>query len=54
VTITLSDPVNGAFTTVIEVTSDGRDTTETFTTPYLAQGACTVWDPNGSTSCKFA
>ena len=51
VTITMSDPVNGTFTFILEQTADGKGTTETFTAPDLGQGACT--DSNED-SCLFA
>jgi len=54
VTLTFAEPVNGQFTTVTEVTSDGNNRTETFTSPTWAQGACTTWDPDRTDSCKFA
>jgi hypothetical protein len=50
VTITLSRPVNGAFTFVDEQTADGRATTETFSGSYLGQGACTT---SAQSSCLF-
>jgi hypothetical protein len=50
VTITMTNPVNGKFTTILEQTADGRGTTETFTEPYLGQGACTTSAPD---SCVF-
>ena len=50
VTITMTNPVNGKFTTILEQTSDGRGTTETFTEPYLGQGACTT---SAQDSCAF-
>jgi hypothetical protein len=50
VTLTLSDPVEGVFTTLLEQTADSKGTTETFTAPYLAQGVC----PTASqASCVF-
>ena len=42
VTITLNKPVDGTFTFITEQTADGRGTTETFSTPYLGQGACST------------
>ncbi len=51
VTITLSDPVGGSFTTLVEQTADGRGTSETFTAPQLAQGVCPTDDED---TCHFA
>ena len=51
VTITLTEPVDGRFTTIVEQTADGRGTTETFTGPYLGSGACTNSD---DASCIFS
>ncbi len=51
VTLTLSDPVDGSFTTLIEQTADGRDTSQGFTAPELAQGVCATDDED---SCHFA
>ena len=53
VTITLSDPTDGQFTAATEVTNDGHGTTETFTSPTWAAGACTTWDPTSTDTCKF-
>jgi hypothetical protein len=50
VTITMSNPVDGTFTTILEKTSDGRGTTETFTAPDLGQGACAT---SSQASCVF-
>jgi hypothetical protein len=50
VTLTLTDPVNGSFTSILEQTADGKGTTETFTTPYLAEGVCPTGAPS---SCVF-
>ena len=44
VTITLTDPVAGKFTTLTEVTEDGKGTTDTFHAPDLGQGACSTED----------
>jgi hypothetical protein len=51
VTITLTKPVDGEFTSIVEQTADGRGTTETFTAPDLGQGACTN---SATTSCRFS
>ena len=51
VTLTLTDPVNGSFTSLLEQTADGKGTTEAFTAPALGQGACTTSDES---SCKFS
>jgi hypothetical protein len=50
VTLTLADPVGGSFTSILEQTADGKGTTETFSAPHLAEGACTTSDEN---SCVF-
>jgi hypothetical protein len=50
VTLTLTDPVDGTFTTLVEQTSDGKGTSETFTAPDMAQGVCPNDDQN---SCVF-
>lgn len=50
-TLTLSHPVNGVFTTILEQMADPKGTSETFTTPELAQGVCPTDDPS---SCVFA
>ncbi len=50
VTITLSHPVDGKYTLLVEQTADGKATTETFTAPHLGQGACTN---SSQSSCKF-
>jgi hypothetical protein len=50
-TVTMSAPMNGQFTSIVEQTADGKGTTETFNSPYLGQGACT--DSNQS-SCAFS
>lgn len=49
-TITLSDPVAGRFTTLTEVTEDGKGTTDTFHSPDLGQGACSTDDQH---TCEF-
>ena len=43
-TITLTDPVGGSFSTVVEHAADGKGTTDTFRAPDLGQGACTHAD----------
>lgn len=50
VTLTLTKPVDGKFTSIIEQTADGKGTTETFTAPF-GQGACTSSDES---SCIFS
>jgi hypothetical protein len=50
VTLTLSDPVGGAFTSLLEQTADPKGTTERFTAPQLAQGVCPTAD---QASCIF-
>jgi len=50
VTITLTRPVYGEFTAVLEQTTDPGATTEHFTAPELGQGACTSSD---QASCRF-
>lgn len=40
VTVTMTDPVAGRFTTVVEQTADGRGTTESFQEPFLGESAC--------------
>ena len=50
VTITLSRPVNGQFTLIVEQTADGRGTSETFTAPLTENGACSTSEQS---SCKF-
>jgi hypothetical protein len=42
VTITLTKPVNGQFTSLVELTAKGTGMTETFAAPELGQGACTT------------
>ena len=44
-------PVLGVFTTILEQMADPKGTSETFTTPELAQGVCPTDDPS---SCVFA
>ena len=51
VTITLSKPVNGRFTFLAEQTADAKGTTETFSAPYLGQGACST---SSDSSCVFS
>ena len=51
VTITLTNPVHGQFTTLVEKTSGPHGFTQTFTAPQLGQGACTNQNQN---SCAFA
>jgi hypothetical protein len=50
VTLTLTAPVNGAFTSITEVTADGKGTAERFTAPDLGQGAC---ENSNNNSCQF-
>jgi len=50
VTLTLSDPVDAAFTTLLEQTADPRGTAETFKAPQLAQGVCPT---TSQASCVF-
>ncbi|MGD0880073.1 MAG: hypothetical protein ABSB09_00695 [Acidimicrobiales bacterium] len=50
VTLTLTDVTNGAFTSILEQTADGKGTTETFDSPPLAQGVCTT---DNEDSCVF-
>jgi hypothetical protein len=50
VTLTLTDPVDGSFTSILEQTADGRGTSQTFTSPDLAEGVCPT---NDETSCVF-
>jgi hypothetical protein len=40
-TLTVSDPVHGSFTKIVEVTAGPHGSTQTFTAPDLGQGACT-------------
>ena len=51
VTITLGDPADGVFSTIVEQTADGKGTMDTFHTPNLGQGACTNADES---SCVFS
>lgn len=51
VTITLTDPVGGRFTRLVELTTGPHGFTQTFTAPDLGQGACTNRD---NKSCAFA
>jgi len=51
VTITLSDPLRGQFTKLVEQTSGPHGSTQTFTAPQIGQGACTNRDEK---SCAFA
>lgn len=51
VTITLSHPRNGTFRSILEQTSDGKGTTERFTSPYLGEGACS---DSSQSSCVFS
>jgi hypothetical protein len=39
-TITLSKPVSGKFTLLVEVTNDGQGTTDTFNAPFTGLTAC--------------
>jgi len=50
VTIMLSKPTNGGFSLITEVTEDQRGTTESFSSPYLGQGACSTASAN---ECVF-
>jgi hypothetical protein len=50
-TLTLSDPVGGAFTSLVEQTADVDGTVDRFTAPNLAQGVCPTSDQD---SCVFA
>jgi hypothetical protein len=51
VTITMTDPVDGVFSTIVEQTADGHGTTNTFHAPDLGQGACANADED---SCVFS
>ena len=46
VTITLTSPTDGRFTVILERTADGKGTSESFTAPYLGEGASC--DPSGA------
>lgn len=50
VTITLSAPVSGQFTKLVEKTSGPHASAQTFSAPHLGQGACTN---QSSSSCAF-
>ncbi len=50
VTLTLSSPRGGGFTSIVEQTADGKGTTDTFTAPHLAQGVC---PDNDQAHCVF-
>ena len=51
VTITLTTPVGGKFTRLVEQTSGPHGYTQTFVAPQLGQGACANANSN---SCAFA
>ncbi|HUY64198.1 MAG TPA: hypothetical protein VMV14_06735 [Acidimicrobiales bacterium] len=51
VTVTRSDPVDGRFASIVEITHDGKGTTESFEVPDLGQGACTT---ASQASCRFS
>ena len=51
VTITLTAPVGGTFTRLVEQTSGPHGYTQTFVAPQLGQGACATANSN---SCAFA
>ena len=51
VTITMTRPLGGRFTSIVEQTADSKGTTNTFTAPDLGQGACTN---SSESSCVFS
>ena len=50
VTLTLTNPVNGSFTSILEQTADGKGTSETFHAPLWGKGPARASDEN---SCTF-